>query len=230
MAYPALKRDEKLAYNGEPQKMLKLTYMGNTVGSLSQAQKDIIIGTILGDGYLRIVKGRKNAFLEINHAFREKCYVDWKYNHLKDIVKSGPKARKGNGQRIAYRFYTRQLSDLTILLQEFYDNKKKIIPSWLKLTPLVLAVWFMDDGHKSYKTYYLNSQQFSIESQQLLVRLLTRIEIEATLNKDKEYFRIRIKQSSAQRFRALIEEFIIPEMKYKLGDNPVETHLVNTKV
>ena len=203
--------------------------MGNTVGSLNQVQRDIIIGTILGDGYLRIIRGRKNAFLEVNHSFSEKDYVDWKYNHLKKFVKSVPKSRKGNGKRIAYRFYTRQMPDLTIFLQEFYNKKEKIIPFWLKLNPLILAVWFMDDGHKSYRTYYLNSQQFSLENQKFLIKLLLDLGIKSTLNRDKKYFRIRIKQESAQRFKSLISKFVIPKMKYKLGDNPVETSLVKTK-
>ena len=81
----------------------------------------------------------------------------------------------------------------------------------------------MDDGHKSYGTYYLNSQQFDIKFQKFLIKLLADLNIEATLNKDKEYFRIRIRQESAERFRNLIKKFIIPAMKYKLGDNPVET-------
>lgn len=42
--------------------------MGNTVGSLTQVEKSIITGSLLGDGYLRIVSGRTNAFLEINHS------------------------------------------------------------------------------------------------------------------------------------------------------------------
>jgi len=212
--------------------------MGNTVGSLNQVQSNVIIGTLLGDGYLRIVKGRKNAFLEINHSYSEKHYVDWKYDHLKNLVKSGPKLRKGNGKRLAYRFFTRQNPELTWLLKEFYSeqdaryigrhtaryrNKTKIIPNWLKLNPLILSVWFMDDGSKSYKTYYLNSQQFDDNSQESLIKLLKELNIESTLNKDKRYFRIRIKQSSAERFRNLITKFIIPEMRYKLGDNPVET-------
>ena len=59
--------------------------MGNTVGSLTQFQKSIIIGSILGDGYLRIISGRNNAFLEINHSIKQKEYVDWKYLNLKNI-------------------------------------------------------------------------------------------------------------------------------------------------
>jgi len=77
--------------------------MGNTVGSLTQEQKSIVIGSILGDGYLRIVPGRRDAFLEINHSITEKPYVDWKYKKLKNLVKSASKPRKGNGKRIAYK-------------------------------------------------------------------------------------------------------------------------------
>ena len=73
--------------------------MDNTVGSLTQLQKSIIIGCILGDGYLRIFPGRKNALMEINHSAKAKDYVDWKYSVLENAVASEPKIRKGNGIR-----------------------------------------------------------------------------------------------------------------------------------
>ena len=87
--------------------------MDNTVGRLTQIQKSLTIGSILGDGYVRIVPGRKNAFLEINHSINMKEYVDWKYELLKNIVISPPRMRKGNGTRIAYRFFTRQHPEIT---------------------------------------------------------------------------------------------------------------------
>ncbi len=40
--------------------------MDNTVGSLTKFQGSLIVGSLLGDGYLRVVRGRKNAFLEVN--------------------------------------------------------------------------------------------------------------------------------------------------------------------
>ena len=97
-------------------------HMDNTVGSLIQLQRSIIIGTLLGDGHLRIVPGRKNALLEINHSFSQKEYVDWKYEALKFVCKSGPISRKGNGTRTAYRFTTRQHPELTELHSSFYVN------------------------------------------------------------------------------------------------------------
>ncbi len=191
--------------------------MGNTVGSFTQEQKSIIIGSLLGDGYLRIVPGRKNALLEINHSFKQKEYVDWKYGKLKTIVKTPPKMRKSNGGRIAYRFSTRQNPELTIFHKDFYQESKKFLPCKIKFNPLILAVWFMDDGSRSRDTYYLNTQQFDFSSQQQLVEMLeNQYGIVCSLNRDKEYTRIRIKQESAKSFKNLISGYIIPSMRYKL--------------
>lgn len=190
--------------------------MGNTVGSLTKEQKSIIIGSILGDGYLRIVPKRKNAFLEINHSISQKDYVDWKYSKLGDLINNPPKERKGVGNRIAYRFFAKQHSELTELYLRFYSNGNKIIPN-LELNPLMIAVWFMDDGSKSHKTYYINTQGFDYLSQKKLIKLLEKqYKIKSTLNKDKNYYRIRIKQDDTERFKELIIDYIIPGMRYKL--------------
>lgn len=191
--------------------------MDNAAGSLTQTQKSIIIGSILGDGYLRVIKGRKNAFLEVNHSWKQQEYVDWKYNELKSIVKSPPKLRKGNGDRVAYRFYTRQHPELTELFENFYQNGKKIIPDNLQLNPIILAIWFMDDGSKCrLSDIYLNTQQFDNESQRKMISSLKEIGLAASLNKDKSYYRIRFIKSSLPKLRNLIEKYIIPSMRYKI--------------
>jgi len=191
--------------------------MDNTVGSLSQLQKSLIIGTILGDGYLRIIPGRKNALLEINHSFKAKDYVDWKYSILKNVTVSPPKSRKTNNGRIAYRFYTKQLPELTELYKMFYKDKKKIVPNNLTLNSTILSVWYMDDGSKCGNfDFYLNTQQYSISDQNILLKGLNKLEIDAKLNKDKSYWRIRILSKSLPRLRKLIKDKIIPSMKYKI--------------
>src|SRR4051794_34799212 len=53
--------------------------MGNTVGSLSEVQHAIVIGSLLGDGSMRC---KTNALLEINHSIHQRSYVDWKFSHL----------------------------------------------------------------------------------------------------------------------------------------------------
>ena len=210
---------QNMAYNGEIH-----CKMDNTVGSLTQLQRSIIIGTVLGDGYLRIVSGKKNALLEVNHSFSQKEYVDWKYAMLETLCKSAPKARKSNGTRVAYRFNTRQHPEMTILYRTFYPEGKKRIPSSLELNPITLAVWFMDDGSRCRASdVYLNTQQFSTADQRRLQASLATLGVESTLNKDKQYSRIRVKKSSIPSLFKTISPYIIPSMTYKLGHDPVET-------
>ncbi len=143
---------------------------------------------------------------------------------LKSICKSGPVTRNGNGTRIAYRFNTRQHPELTELHKSFYVNGKKHIPENIKLDPIVLAVWYMDDGSKcGTSNFYLNTQQFDFNDQIRCMKMLSDMGIKTTLNKDKEYSRIRIKCSSLDKFFNLVAPHIIPSMYYKLGYNPVET-------
>ena len=187
------------------------------MGSLTQEQKSLMIGTILGDGYLRIIPRRKNAFLEINHSVKQKDYVNWKYSVLQSIVKSKPKLRNGNGYRVACRFYTRCHSEITDLFRYFYKDGKKIIPNDLNINSFSLAVWYMDDGSKSGGSIYLNTHQFSIEDQNILHKLLlNKFAISSNLNKDKEYKRIRILTKDAKKFCNLICQFVPKSMEYKL--------------
>lgn len=191
--------------------------MDNTVGSLTQFQKSVISGTILGDGYLRIVSGRKDAHLEVNHSIKQKAYVDWKYSILSDVTQSPPKSRNTNGERIAYRFTTKQHPYLTELFLKFYQNNSKIIPN-MYLDPVILSVWYMDDGSRcSENDYYLNTQQFSIDDQIRLLSMLKSLDLKANLNRDTMYHRIRFYKSSIPKLKELISEYIIPEMKYKIG-------------
>ena len=188
------------------------------MGSLTQEQKSIIIGSLLGDGSLQLQKGRSNAFLAVNHALAYKEYVDWKYKYLANLVGTPPKARKGNGKRMAYRFTTLSFPELTALYRKFYDGNKKIIPNNLNLSPLILAVWFMDDGCKSRSSLYLNTQGFDLSDQKKLQEILMdQWRIDTTLNRDKKYYRIRIRTKDVNRFKEIVRPFILSLFYYKLA-------------
>lgn len=82
----------------------------------------------------------------------------------------------------------------------------------------------MDDGSRCRESdVYLNTQQFDTPSQLILIRALKKLGLEATLNKDKQYFRIRFLKKSIPRLFALIEKTVIPSMQYKIGLESVET-------
>jgi recombination protein RecA len=187
--------------------------LGNTVGSLSEVQQSIVIGSLLGDGSMRC---KTNALLEINHCWQQRSYVDWKHSHLAELVATPPRRRHGNGGRIAYRFVTRSVPALTPFYRLFYGAEGKRLPE-VELTPLALAVWFMDDGCRSRGAVYLNTQQFDKESQMRWLRLLSKQwGLAGTLNRDKSYFRLRLSVAATVRFRELVEPLLLPEFRYKL--------------
>jgi LAGLIDADG DNA endonuclease family len=194
--------------------------VGNTVGSLSELQHSIVIGTLLGDGAMRC---KTNALLEINHSVHQQTYVDWKFGHLAELVSTPPKQRAGNGGRTAYRFVTRSLPELTPYYRLFYSAGRKVAPE-VVLTPQALAVWMMDDGSRSRRALYLNTQQFDAASQQRLLRLLEeQWGIAGTLNRDKSYYRIRLSVGGTARFTELVFPHVLPESKYNSRFDPVTT-------
>ena len=154
---------------------------------------------------------KTNALLEINHSFHQRSYVDWKYRHLAELVRTPPKARRSNGARIAYRFVTRSLAELTPYFRLFYGTGRKRIPE------LTLAVWFMDDGCRSRNAVYLNTQQYDEVSQSMVLRLLhEQWGIVGALNRDKTYYRVRLSVEGTRKFAKLIEPYLLPELRYKL--------------
>ncbi len=109
------------------------------------------------------------------------------------------------------------MPEITQLYKTFYQKGKKIIPENINLEPFGLAVWFMDDGSRSRNSLYINSQQFDLEDQLKLQKLLLgRFGIRSTLNKDKIYQRIRIVTKDAKKLCDLIRDFVPKSMQYKL--------------
>ena len=182
---------------------------------LTGRQQSIITGSLLGDGAMRC---KRNALLEINHSIAQREYVEWKYRELAPLVTTPPKLRKNNGSRTAYRFTTRSVPDLTPFFERFYSSGRKRVPNFA-LTPLALAVWFMDDGCRTRSAVYLNTQQFELLDQfRLLDMLREQCGLVGTLNRDKSYHRIRIRTGSADRFRKIVEPELLPQFVYKLPD------------
>jgi len=202
------------ADNGGAHTRTELGRAGNTVGSLTEAQEALIVGCLLGDGAMRC---KTHALLEVNHSIDQRAYVEWKYRHLEHLVATPPKARNAGWCRIAYRFTTRSLPVLTPLYQRFYGNGEKQVPQDLVLHPLSLAVWLMDDGARSYRAVYFNTQKFDQISQQRLIdMLLQQHSIHARPNRDKHYWRLRIAVGSVGRLAARVRPHLLPMFRYKL--------------
>ena len=184
------------------------------MGSLTDELKSIVVGKLLGDGTLR---RKRNTLLEINHSSKQKDYVFWLYSKFQLFVGTPPHLRVSGVNRLSYRFTTLSLSALNWYYDAFYsDNGSKSIPNNLQLDALSLAIWFMDDGSLSRSSIYLNTQQFSSTDQERLLESLRKINISASLNKDKKYQRIRLAVKSIETFKVLVNPYVLPSMRYKL--------------
>jgi hypothetical protein len=101
----------------------------------------------------------------------------------------------------------------------FYEGRRKIVPGDIDtvLTPLSLAVWFMDDGGADYAGLDLQTHSFGLEEvEHLVVTLAARFGIRATTRANKGRWIIYIPASSVGSLRSLIEPHVLPELRYKL--------------
>ena len=112
---------------------------------LSDQQWKIILGSLMGDGALSLcVKtSAAAARFRMGHGAKQVAYLDWKASLLGNISQSRSTNSKG-----AVFVDLKPLPELADLRKEVYIDGKKVL-SWdyLKaLTPLSLAIWYMDDG------------------------------------------------------------------------------------
>lgn len=188
---------------------------------LSSIQRDVLIGTVLGDGSLKISRSGKAAQLQICHSFSSKEYVYWKQQIFKNWVFAEPRYHQINNSLI-FRTVSHPL--IFEYMQAFYKEKIKIIPqniSDILKSPLSLAVWFMDDGNGYLASYAfrISTYAFGFEGNLLLKECLSKnFGIQVNLRKDSKGYQLYIPTSdgSALKFKKLIEPHIIPKMKYKI--------------
>ena len=180
---------------------------------LTAEQRDVVIGSLLGDGHL-VATTRGFAF-RVNHGLIQKAYVDWKYSQLEELTNSSPRA-SGN----CYYFRTVSHPYFDELRRLFYRQAQKILPLQLDewFTPLVLAVWIMDDGARDGRQLRINSQCFSAQENTRLIEIMkAKLGITASLNRDKGKFRLRIAATSMSCVRQIVAPYIVPSMQYKLS-------------
>jgi len=182
--------------------------------SLTKRQLDLVIGSLLGDAHL-VTTTRGFAF-RVNHGISQKAYVLWKYSELCDFARSAPRAYANHS------FYFRTVSHpiFKALRRNWYMGPKKVVsPETLEkhLNAFSLAVWIMDDGTREGNQLRINSQNFSRKENEMLAEFLrAKLEIETTLNRDRNYWRLRVRQRSMTKLKGLIAPYLIPSMLYKL--------------
>lgn len=196
---------------------------------MNEKQKEILIGSLLGDASIAKVSDTK-ARVNISHSDKQLDYVNYLYSELESLCKTPPKENKG--KYITYYFNTLSREDLLELYNKFVVEGVKGVPKDIEklLTPLGLAVWFMDDGTSCYvtitdrmvnrnSTVMLCTDAFTKRDVELLINVLEKkFGIKANLNhpKSRKGYRIYIGTKYAQKFFDVVEPYIIDSMRYKI--------------
>lgn len=193
--------------------------------TLTQLQQDIIVGLLLGDGSLEF-NGFKGSRLQIKQCESKKEYVFWLYRQLACYVKTPPKQRPDTLQ---WYFSTRSLRELECYRNIFYVDRIKIVPSNIQdmfLSPVTLAVWFMDDGSLDFREKYhysftLSTDSFTVDQVAILQKVLRdRFLIDSTIQtpscRGKRYTKLYIGKSGRDIFLKTVYPHILSCFAYKI--------------
>jgi hypothetical protein len=201
----------------------------------NQTQKNIIVGTLLGDSTLQ----RGNSGVKPLHTlkFEQKAdnnsYLDSIYSKLEDFCGSSPQFYvTKSGIVKSYWFKTYGLRAFDFYANQFYNidektgKRKKVVPKLIHrwLNPESLAYWFMDDGSRHGKSgYILHTQGFTLrENEKLADALGKRFKFEVNIHKDnnkktgKKGYRLYITVNSRDKFTEIVSPYIVPCFYYKL--------------
>lgn len=195
----------------------------------TQRQKEIVFGTLLGDGYLRPTNGNAENHsyaLSLCHGEKQLEYLRWKFHELENFVTAktfqiNRRSFRGNAPTYAFSTVSHPFLNQAHDICYWKDGKKDICKAWLEqITPLALAVWYMDDGslNKRYHTIVLCTNSFSREGQLLLIDFLeNQYGISAVLEPRRNNQTVlRINASQSRTFMDLIRPHVPECMNYKL--------------
>jgi hypothetical protein len=190
-------------------------------------RKSILIAMTLGDGYLRV---EKKAGISITHGEKQLDYLLYKKELLESILNCKPitvqKVKPNKYNTVCYRI-DKGHKYFRILRKWIYLNGKKTFTRKILnyLTPLGIAIWYMDDGGLSAKKrngkihayeLFLNTHLTKFENQVIINYFKERWNINFQQVKNKGSYRLRMSTKEIRNFMTLIKEYIHPSMVYKI--------------
>lgn len=186
-------------------------------------QRGILVGMLLGDGG----RSKKNFFIQ--HSSKQEDYILFKKQVLEQITGRPVNVRRWNTKEgySLIRIEPKLIPLTRILVKKLYKaGTKTITRKFLNLlTPQGIAIWFMDDGSKSFKRkngrihaleVTLNTY-ISKEENEIIVSYFSEVwGFKWGLNKSKGCYRLRMGTQQGKSFFPFISPYIHESMLYKL--------------
>jgi len=196
---------------------------------LSEQQWQIVLGSLMGDGNLS-ANQRSGTRFRLGHGAKQASYLDWKVALLGNIGHT----RTTNNTGAVFADFT-PLPELAELQRAVYfgDDKKHLSWEYLKaLTPLALAVWYMDDGCFTVRSKGLQARTaggsgrieicldaMSAGSRERLIshlRDVYALDVKLTTRGARRQAVLQFSTSATVKFQELVAPYMSPAMEYKL--------------
>ncbi len=197
---------------------------------LSDQQWQILLGGLMGDGALSPSKSGHAARFRWGHGVKQTAYGDWKAEMFANIGV----ARSTNAKAAVFHDVS-PLAELAELRRVVYltGGKKTLTSEYLKaLTPLSLAVWYMDDGTFTLRSKGLQArtaggsgrveicvEAFSGGSQERLVAYLRDelgLDVKLRHAGVRKVALIQFTTAASRKFLEMVAPYVHPSMDYKL--------------
>src|SRR3989338_19163 len=191
--------------------------------TLSALQREVLVGSLLGDGCLAANSWKKHYRLKMEQCEVQRRYLFWKYALFKNFTLSPPYNRR---ETESWSFRTISHPQFTEYHELFYPNGKKVLPASIGrilTAPISIAVWYMDDGMLNSRrdSMLLNTQSFSYKENEVLRKCLKHtFGIEATIVRNRKYWMLYIRKQYAPAFMRLVERFVTDLMRKKVLVTP----------
>jgi hypothetical protein len=185
--------------------------------------RQIKYGMIIGDGWLYLRKGKRNAYLSIAHCPKQEGYLRWKESRLHEMgfkTKSYFKEAMINNNYPKFVMWTPVDQTWTKHHAEIYSfrntstkKKKRITNEILEKIGLVgLAVWYMDDGNTNPERNHahLGIYDFTIEEASLIsdwINRLIGIETRVFYRKKQPFIQF---YKGAKKFKDCLKTALLP--------------------
>lgn len=192
---------------------------------LSEKQRLVLVGTILGDGSL--AKRGRHCRLFIKHSINQQKLIEWKYNIFKNIVLMPLNyfTQIVNGKE--YGFI--QFVTLTHLIfdeyrKRFYRDSRKIIPfeiDQIFYHPLSLAVLLMDDGSNDTSGVTVQTHCFEkSEVKRLSQAIKKNFGLETSLRRNRGKWILYFPKKEVKKLYRIVEKYLLASFKYKFPITP----------
>lgn len=191
--------------------------------------RSAVVGMVAGDAYIRKQNFCRSVSLRIKHAEKQREYLEYKRDILQNLFKAWeiPIKPINNSGYPGVQLETRTHPKLRAIHKWFYsDGKKRFSRRILNyLTPVGIAIWYMDDGSLSYKKregqihgreVHLNTYCSLEEAKVLQDYFKEAWDVSWTVVQNKGLFRLRMGSHEARKFFTIIAPYVIPTMQYKI--------------